>query len=154
VPPDIVSDSSLPLCFTLCCGFSHDVRPYMSMGATLAIEDGVTLAECLSRVDNPATDIPLALKAFEYARKSRCELIQRLSNDAREQLHFPDGPAQIKRDTALAETLSDSGTACSVDGEEQVQAVTEGNVIKLMKLWTWNPESEVSKAWPMASAFV
>lgn len=80
---------------------AHATVPYLAQGASMAIEDGAALAECLSRV-RATGDIPHYLKAFETFRKPRCERIQLCSRLNGQVWHLPDGPEQAERDKAFA----------------------------------------------------
>lgn len=80
---------------------AHAMVPYLAQGASMAIEDGAALAECLSRVQTKE-EIPRCLGVFEGVRKSRCERIQECSRLNGEMWHMPDGPQQEARDRALA----------------------------------------------------
>ena len=79
---------------------AHAMVPYMAQGASMAIEDGAALAECLSRVETQE-DIPRYLRVFENVRKPRCERIQECSRLNGDMWHMADGPAQEERDKAL-----------------------------------------------------
>lgn len=79
---------------------AHAMVPYLAQGASMAIEDGAALAECLSRVQS-RDEISRYLGVFESVRKSRCERIQEGSRINGETWHMPDGPQQEARDKAL-----------------------------------------------------
>ena len=79
---------------------AHAMVPYLAQGASMAIEDGATLAECLSCVEK-REEIPKYLAAFEQIRKPRCERIQTCSRLNGNMWHMPDGPEQEARDMAL-----------------------------------------------------
>jgi len=75
--------------------------PYVAQGAAQAVEDAAVLGNVLSRITTK-DDIPVALKAYELARKERAEKVQSTAGYTRTILHYPDGPDQMKRDTAFA----------------------------------------------------
>lgn len=79
---------------------AHAMVPYLAQGASMAIEDGAALAECLSRV-RTKEDIPRCLEVFESVRRPRCERIQECSRRNGDMWHMADGPAQEARDKAL-----------------------------------------------------
>ncbi|KAM0330635.1 hypothetical protein ACHAQA_003585 [Verticillium albo-atrum] len=88
---------------------AHAMVPYLAQGASMAIEDGAALAECVSR----ATDvnmIPSVLAIFEELRKPRCETIQAGSRSNGDIWHLQDGPKQEQRDVAMmVEMMQDKG---------------------------------------------
>ncbi|KEF55482.1 salicylate hydroxylase [Exophiala aquamarina CBS 119918] len=79
---------------------AHAMVPYLAQGASMAIEDGAALAECLSRV-RTKEQIPRYLQVFESIRKPRCERIQESSRLNGDMWHMADGPGQEARDKAL-----------------------------------------------------
>lgn len=79
---------------------AHATVPYLAQGASMAIEDGAVLAECLDRVRSES-QIPEYLLAFEQIRKTRCERIQECSRRNGDMWHLPDSPEQQARDQAL-----------------------------------------------------
>jgi salicylate hydroxylase len=78
----------------------HPMLPYMAQGAAQSIEDGATLAACLSGCS--ATDIAPALKRYETLRKPRTASIQEAARGNSITFHLPDGPQQQARDAAMA----------------------------------------------------
>lgn len=91
---------------------AHATVPFLAQGASMSIEDGACLAECLNRVQEVA-DIPHYLLAFERLRKARCEQIQAGSRANGKVWHLPDGPDQQARDTAYkghGSTTASNGT--------------------------------------------
>ena len=79
--------------------------PFMAQGAAQAIEDGATLAACLSRTS--ARDVPEALRRYEALRLPRTSRVQRLSEANKTRFHLPDGPAQQARDAEMARGTTD-----------------------------------------------
>lgn len=77
----------------------HAMLPYVSQGASQAIEDGVVLAEELGAV--PDDDIPAALLRYVERRAERAEFVQRAALANRTDFHLHDGPEQIARDKRL-----------------------------------------------------
>jgi len=75
--------------------------PYVAQGAAQAVEDAAVLGIALSKITTK-DDIPVALKAYELARKERAEKVQNTAGHTRTILHMPDGEDQIKRDQAFA----------------------------------------------------
>ncbi|KAK5065096.1 hypothetical protein LTR84_000932 [Exophiala bonariae] len=76
---------------------AHAMVPFLAQGASMSIEDGPALAECLSRV-REIEDVPKYLRVFEQLRKPRCEKMQLCSRLNGQMWHLPDGPQQEERD--------------------------------------------------------
>jgi salicylate hydroxylase len=70
----------------------------MAQGAAQAIEDGATLASCLTRVEPPEE----ALRLYESLRLPRTSRIQALSATNKTRFHLPDGSEQEERDEQMA----------------------------------------------------
>jgi salicylate hydroxylase len=87
----------------------HPMLPFMGQGAAQAIEDGATLAACLTQIG--ARDIPDAFRKYEAYRLPRTARVQGQSEAYKLRLHMPDGPAQQARDTEMAR----GGTDFSVE---------------------------------------
>jgi salicylate hydroxylase len=83
----------------------HAMLPFMAQGAAQAIEDGATLAACLSQIDT--RDVPEALRRYEKLRLPRASRIQALSEANKGRFHLPDGPAQQERDAEMARGTTD-----------------------------------------------
>jgi salicylate hydroxylase len=83
----------------------HAMLPFMAQGAAQAIEDGATLAACLSQIDT--RDVPEALRRYEKLRLARASRIQALSEANKVRFHLPDGPAQQERDAEMARGTTD-----------------------------------------------
>jgi len=83
----------------------HAMLPFMAQGAAQAIEDGATLAVCLSQVD--AREMPAALHRYETLRLPRASRIQALSAGNKTRFHLPDGPTQEERDAEMARGTTD-----------------------------------------------
>jgi salicylate hydroxylase len=78
--------------------------PYVAQGAAQAVEDAAVLGILLSKIVSK-DDIPVALKAYELARKERAEKVQNTAGYTRTILHMPDGANQIRRDQAFANVV-------------------------------------------------
>jgi salicylate hydroxylase len=63
----------------------------------MALEDGVTIAECLERAKT-LEDIPTALQKYQGIRKPRCKLVQDWGASAAKIATLPDGKEQEERD--------------------------------------------------------
>ncbi|OAL25850.1 hypothetical protein AYO20_10312 [Fonsecaea nubica] len=108
--------------FVLMGDAAHAMAFYLSMGISMAVEDAVALAECLSLLgsatssssttdpnDNdtnepgrkPKPSLSTAIGLFESVRKPRAEAVQSASLHAGEILHLPPSTAQEKRDALL-----------------------------------------------------
>jgi salicylate hydroxylase len=83
----------------------HAMLPFMAQGAAQAIEDGATLAACLSHLD--AGDVPATLRRYERLRLPRASRVQSLSVANKERFHLPDGPEQTARDEEMARGTTD-----------------------------------------------
>jgi salicylate hydroxylase len=81
----------------------HAMLPFMAQGAAQAIEDGATLAACLSH----ERDIAAALRHYERMRAPRATRMQALSTENKTRFHLPDGPEQIERDARMAAGATD-----------------------------------------------
>jgi salicylate hydroxylase len=78
----------------------HPMLPFMAQGAAQAIEDGATLAACLSKFGT--RDIPETLKRYEALRLPRASRLQAMSALNKTRFHLPDGPEQQRRDLEMA----------------------------------------------------
>jgi salicylate hydroxylase len=97
---------------------AHAMVPFLAQGASMSIEDGPALAECLSRV-REIKDIPKYLGIFEELRKPRCERMQLCSRLNGQMWHLPDGPQQEERDRGFAR--DDFAEAGSESSQQQQQ---------------------------------
>jgi salicylate hydroxylase len=84
---------------------AHAMLPYMSQGAGMAVEDGAALAVVLSKITS-LDQMPFALQVFEKERMKRSGDMQNASTVNGYIWHFPDGPIQVARDSAMAAELS------------------------------------------------
>ena len=78
----------------------HPMLPFRAQGAAQAIEDGATLAACLSQIGT--ADVPEALRKYEALRLARTARVQGESAANKTRHHLPDGPAQQARDAEMA----------------------------------------------------
>jgi salicylate hydroxylase len=83
----------------------HAMLPFMAQGAAQAIEDGATLATCLSKT--AARDVPEALRRYERLRLRRASRLQAMSEANKTRFHLPDGAAQQQRDAEMARGKTD-----------------------------------------------
>ena len=79
--------------------------PFMAQGAAQAIEDGATLAACLSQT--AAQNVPDSLRRYEALRLPRASRVEALSEINKMRFHLPDGPAQQTRDAEMARGTTD-----------------------------------------------
>lgn len=93
---------------------AHAMVPYLAQGASLSIEDGAALAECVDHATD-VTQIPAVLNAFAEIRKPRCETVQAGSRSNGDIWHMPDGPEQQKRDQDMLSTMSST----AINGAEK-----------------------------------
>ena len=83
----------------------HAMLPFMAQGAAQAIEDGATLAACLSQAT--VQTVPDALRRYEALRLPRASRVHGLSEINKTRFHLPDGPAQQARDAEMARGTTD-----------------------------------------------
>jgi salicylate hydroxylase len=82
---------------------AHPMLPYLSQGANQALEDAVTLVDCLVDDARDGTDPGPALRRYEELRMPRTAEVHRQSRSRAETFHLADGPQQRARDAVLAE---------------------------------------------------
>jgi len=83
----------------------HAMVPFMAQGAAQAIEDGATLAGCLTGSDG--RDLPAALQRYEAIRLPRTSRVQAASMENKARFHLEDGPEQEERDRLMATGSTD-----------------------------------------------
>ena len=83
----------------------HAMLPFMAQGAAQAIEDGATLAACMSKIG--AQNVAEALRRYEMLRLPRTSRVQGLSEANKTRFHLPDGTAQQARDAEMARGTTD-----------------------------------------------
>lgn len=66
----------------------------------MAIEDAMTLAECLERPKSK-DEIPQCLRAYQWIRQPRCKLVQEWGSAALKRAILSDGLEQQERDKKL-----------------------------------------------------
>jgi salicylate hydroxylase len=77
--------------------------PSMAQGAAQALEDGVSLTTCLSKMG----DVAAAFAQYEKLRLPRTSRMQAMSAANKTRFHLPDGPAQQERDAKMAAGTTD-----------------------------------------------
>src|SRR5262249_39205583 len=82
---------------------AHPMLPFMAQGAAQALEDGVSLTTCLSKM----CDVPAAFALYEKMRLPRTARMQGMSITNKIRFHLPDGPAQRERDAKMAAGTTD-----------------------------------------------
>ncbi|OAP54380.1 hypothetical protein AYL99_11481 [Fonsecaea erecta] len=108
----------------------HPMLPYVAQGGAQGLEDVAVLHLALDQVPT-ADDLPVYLKAYEYARKPRAEHIMSIAGVNRDVLHLPDGPEQQERDRKFA-AVAQGGENPDLLGHAEVQRY----------LWGYDPEKE------------
>ncbi|WP_326698875.1 FAD-dependent monooxygenase [Streptomyces sp. NBC_01754] len=78
---------------------AHPMLPFLSQGASQALEDAVVLADCLTE---HMADVPGALRRYEAVRLPRTAEVHRQARLRAHTFHLPDGPLQAERDAAMA----------------------------------------------------
>lgn len=77
----------------------HAMLPYVSQGASQAIEDGVVLADELA--SSEGTNIPAALDRYVQRRSPDAQRAQMAAVASQHDYHLTDGPEQAARDRRL-----------------------------------------------------
>ncbi|KAI3331508.1 FAD/NAD(P)-binding domain-containing protein [Xylariaceae sp. AK1471] len=92
----------------------HPTLPHLGQGATMAIEDGAVVAECISAV--PVKDgkidreaLSRALKVYELLRKDRTYALVEMAAFSGRTLHLGEGKAKEERDRQFAEARQKGG---------------------------------------------
>lgn len=80
---------------------AHAMVPYVSQGASQAIEDGYVLAEEIAVVSAEGKEIAEGLVSYRDRRIDRAHFVQEIALSKHDQFHLPDGPEQAKRDKEL-----------------------------------------------------
>jgi salicylate hydroxylase len=83
----------------------HAMLPFMAQGAAQAIEDGATLAACLTKVGTKG--VTEALRLYEAHRLPRTARVQALAANNKTRFHLPDGPEQAARDSEMSKSMTD-----------------------------------------------
>ncbi|MCJ1474684.1 hypothetical protein MMC13_003344 [Lambiella insularis] len=132
----------------------HAFPPHLAQGAAAGIEDGATLAECLTRITSK-NDLPRVLQAYEQLRRPRCERIAAVVLQNAKYFFLPDGPEQEERDRLYAR--AGQGVRKSEDRNDTQKSPDEKGVVKpditkpfphpafLMWLYSYDVKSEVVK---------
>lgn len=102
----------------------HPMLPYVAQGGAQAIEDVGVLHLVLNQVPS-IEDLPVYLKAYEYARKPRAEHVMSLAGLNRDILHLPDGPEQLERDNKIA-AIAHGGPSPDLGGNPEIQRLLFG----------------------------
>lgn len=101
---------------------AHPMLPFMAQGASMAIEDGWVLAQCISaNQDNPQH----ALKAYEKARYARATQIQKMSKDNAKLYHMNSPVQKLIRDIKFK-----IGTHIPAAAHSQLDKVFGVNAVK------------------------
>ncbi|KAJ5577538.1 uncharacterized protein N7459_006502 [Penicillium hispanicum] len=117
---------------------AHAMLPYMSQGAAIAVEDGVALAHCISKVE-AKSQIQNALNLFANVRQERAGLMQQASLLNGKLWHFPDGPLQHARDAAMQPEVE--GRPFSHSPNQWSDPATQ------MWCYAYDAEREIDKEW-------
>jgi salicylate hydroxylase len=83
---------------TLLGDAAHPMLPYLGQGASMALEDGCILADCVAAESDPQT----ALRAYERLRMPRTRRAQLGSRERAKENHMPSAWSRLKRDVQLA----------------------------------------------------
>ena len=88
---------------TLLGDAAHPMLPFMAQGAAQALEDGVSLTACLSKIG----DVAVAFAQYEKLRLPRTSRMQAMSAANKTRFHLPDGSDQQERDAKMAAGTTD-----------------------------------------------
>lgn len=111
----------------------------------MAVEDGVALAQALSKISS-RSEIPAALSTFEAVRIKRAGQMQEASLLNGKLWHFADGPLQEARDAAmLPETL---GVSFSHSPNQWSDPATQ------MWCYGYDTEKEIDRAFEGRKAMI
>jgi 2-polyprenyl-6-methoxyphenol hydroxylase-like FAD-dependent oxidoreductase len=88
---------------TLLGDAAHPMLPFMAQGAAQALEDGVSLTACLSKIG----DVAAAFAQYEKLRLPRTSRMQAMSAANKTRFHLPDGSDQQERDAKMAAGTTD-----------------------------------------------
>ena len=69
---------------------AHPFLPTSQQGGSQALEDGVTIAICLAKIQGQKSQVPLAMRVYERLRYDRVARIQQLGVRNRENWHKAD----------------------------------------------------------------
>jgi hypothetical protein len=69
---------------------AHPFLPTSQQGGSQAIEDGVTIAICLAKINGEKSQVPLAMRVYERIRYDRVARIQQLGVRNRDNWHRAD----------------------------------------------------------------
>ncbi|KAL1888303.1 hypothetical protein Cpir12675_006226 [Ceratocystis pirilliformis] len=82
----------------------HPTLPHMSQGASMAVEDGATIAEALAlSPDMKPESISRSLKVYQMMRKEWCTDLVEMAYQCGRTLHLGEGKAKEERDRLFAE---------------------------------------------------
>jgi salicylate hydroxylase len=88
----------------------HPTLPHLNQGAAMAVEDGATMAEVLSRApDTSPETINKCLQVYELLRKERTATLVDLAAFSGRTLHLGEGKAKEERDREFAESKKKGG---------------------------------------------
>jgi salicylate hydroxylase len=77
---------------------AHPMLPYLGQGASMALEDGCVLADCVAT----EVDTNAALRKYEKLRMPRTRRAQLGSRERAKENHMPSAWSRLKRDVQLA----------------------------------------------------
>jgi salicylate hydroxylase len=81
---------------------AHPMLPYLSQGASQALEDAATLAGCVVTAAERGNGLQQALRRYEELRRPRTAEVHRQARLRGTTFHLADGPRQQRRDSVLA----------------------------------------------------
>ncbi|KAL6242188.1 hypothetical protein RBB50_010736 [Rhinocladiella similis] len=104
---------------------AHAMLPFLAQGAAMAIEDSITLAECLARCTS-TSDIPFRLTQYEKLRRERVQIIKEGARKNAAVWHMADGPAQEARDRTF-DQFDPSGQNAGEMAQENANSWSDKN---------------------------
>ncbi|KAL2072975.1 hypothetical protein VTL71DRAFT_10299 [Oculimacula yallundae] len=131
---------------------AHGMAFYLSMGVSLAVEDGESLAVCIEKMESEgagseSAGLKHAMHIFEYVRKRRAEAVRDASLHAGKMLHLVPGEARDIRDRAM----SGDGRSGEDDKRERffVEKTAYGLADGQIRDWCYGYDvrKEVEKEW-------
>ena len=120
--------------FTLAGDATHSMAFYLSMGVSMAIEDAVSLCECLRLHGDEDLALQAAMKLFESVRKERAQAVRDASLNAGNVLQISSGPLRYQRDEALR---TDGSSVPVTGGQSFLQRNSYGIADEMIRDWCY-----------------
>lgn len=108
---------------TLVGDAAHPMLPFGAQGASLGLEDALTLAACLDGAG--AGTVPEVLRRYEALRRPRAERVHRFIRENERDHHVEDGERRRERDAALGKDFGLRERAWLFGYDAETEAVDE-----------------------------